>query len=283
MSAIINTIHPRNIRQVIRDIDTQAAKETEQKGGVQAQLGRVWVVLGIACLSLILVHYLKYDSRFYGFINQLESWFGVAHNHWRAAIYHHPFGELLVQVWWGFWHLLAFIILPMVVIKFWLKDSIKAYGWQKGEVAQHWLGYVLLAAPIMVFAIIASFGEAFPNFYPFYKYASRSWFDLIAWEAIYIMQFIAVEFFFRGFLVNGLRLPFGSLSIAVMSLPYLMLHFPKLWPEAFGAILFGFFLGILALQSRSIWGGVAVHVSIALTMDIAALIQTNRIPTSWWP
>ena len=66
-----------------------------------------------------------------------------------------------------------------------------------------------------------------------------------------------------------------------MCLPYLMLHFPKLWPESMGAILFGFFLGILAVRSRSIWGGVAVHVSIALTMDIAALLQTRGLPDSW--
>jgi membrane protease YdiL (CAAX protease family) len=65
-------------------------------------------------------------------------------------------------------------------------------------------------------------------------------------------------------------------------LPYLMLHFPKLWPESFGAILFGFFLGVLALLSRSIWGGVGVHVGIALTMDIAALLQTRGLPDSFW-
>ena len=106
----------------------------------------------------------------------------------------------------------------------------------------------------------------------------KSWLDLILWECIYILQFIAVEFFFRGFLVNGLRIPFGSLSIAVMCLPYLMLHFPKLWLESFGAISFGFLLGILALRSKSIWGGVAVHVAIALTMDFMAMMQTKGFP-----
>jgi len=148
-------------------------------------------------------------------------------------------------------------------------------------VHEHWRGYVLLAAPIILFAIIASFGDEFSTHYPFYDDAHRSWFDLLAWECIYILQFVAVEFFFRGYLVNGLKRQFGSLSIAVMCLPYLMLHFPKLWPESFGAILFGFFLGVLALMSRSIWGGVMVHVSIALTMDIAALIQTKGLPSQW--
>lgn len=69
----------------------------------------------------------------------------------------------------------------------------------------------------------------------------------------------------------------------IMCVPYLMIHFPKLWPEALGAILFGFFLGILALRSRSIWGGVMVHVTIALTMDLAALLRKGELPLQLWP
>jgi len=62
-----------------------------------------------------------------------------------------------------------------------------------------------------------------------------------------------------------------------------MIHFPKPWLEATGAIFFGLFLGILALRSRSIWGGVAVHTGVALSMDIAALLQRGTLPTCWQP
>ena len=41
-----------------------------------------------------------------------------------------------------------------------------------------------------------------------------------------------------------------------MIVPYLMIHFAKPWLEASGAILFGLLLGVLALRSRSIWGGI---------------------------
>lgn len=68
-----------------------------------------------------------------------------------------------------------------------------------------------------------------------------------------------------------------------MCVPYLMIHFPKLWLEATGAILFGLFLGLLAMRSRSIWGGVAVHITIALAMDFAALARKSGLPQVWWP
>jgi membrane protease YdiL (CAAX protease family) len=62
-----------------------------------------------------------------------------------------------------------------------------------------------------------------------------------------------------------------------------MIHFTKPWLEATGAILFGLFLGVLALRTRTIWGGVLVHVSIAFSMDLAALLQTKGVPHQWWP
>ena len=68
-----------------------------------------------------------------------------------------------------------------------------------------------------------------------------------------------------------------------MIVPYMMIHFPKPWLEASGAIFFGLFLGVLALHTRSIWGGVLVHISIALSMDIAALLQTKGLPQQWLP
>ncbi|KZY99150.1 CAAX protease [Oleibacter sp. HI0075] len=230
-------------------------------------------------MCLLLVHYGKYSSN----LTALVKWFSeVMSDPSIYRDYHrYEYRELLGYIWWGSINLLGFLIIPMLAIRWWFKDSLSEYGWQWGSVHHHWRGYVLLASPILVFAIIASFGDDFSQHYPFYNHAHRSWFDLLSWEVIYVLQFIAVEFFFRGYLVNGLKRQLGSLSIAVMCLPYLMLHFPKLWPESFGAILFGFFLGVLALMSRSIWGGVLVHVSIALMMDVAALLQTKGLPQQW--
>ncbi|RZA09054.1 MAG: CPBP family intramembrane metalloprotease, partial [Moraxellaceae bacterium] len=95
--------------------------------------------------------------------------------------------------------------------------------------------------------------------------------------------FVCLEFFFRGFILNALRPALGANAIWVMCVPYLMIHFPKLWLEATGAILFGLFLGILALRSRSIWGGVLVHAGVALTMDIAAILRKQGLPQHLWP
>lgn len=264
----------------LKDIDQYQITEPKQL----AQLKKsAWAIIFTACISLLLVHYLKYSSSFYAFISVIEPALGFARNELLGLIQTSNFSELYGYLWWGTWQLIGFVFIPLLCIGFLTKDSISEYGLSLNETFEHKGAYLLLALPIMLFAVLASFRSDFSQHYPFYSMSSRSYLDLILWQLIYISQFVAVEFFFRGFLLNGLKRQFGSLSIAVMMLPYLMLHFPKLWLEASGSFLFGFFLGILALKSRSIWGGVAVHVSIALTMDIAALIQGEKMPTYFLP
>jgi membrane protease YdiL (CAAX protease family) len=95
---------------------------------------------------------------------------------------------------------------------------------------------------------------------------------LLIWEAFYFLQFVGLEFFFRGFMVHALKKHFGFYSVFVMMVPYCMIHFGKPLPEAFGAILAGIILGILSLKSNSIWLGVLLHFSVAFAMDCFSLM-----------
>ena len=82
---------------------------------------------------------------------------------------------------------------------------------------------------------------------------------------------MSLEFFFRGFLVHGLKRRFGFYCIVIAVMPYCMIHFGKPMPETLGAIFAGLALGTLSLFTRSIWLGVAIHVSVAVSMDLIAL------------
>lgn len=268
------------LRYSLEAIDRQAARERREQAFWP---GRVWAALLMAAVCLLMLHYLKYTSSFFALVEWLAELSGNPSREWIWRLRRHEYSELFQYLWWGGWHVLCFLVLPMALIRFGFGERLRAWGWQWGEVHHHWRGYVLLLSPIILFAVLASFREDFAAHYPFYKDARRSWSDLLMWEAIYLIQFVGVEFFFRGFLLNSLRVPLGSLSIAVMCLPYLMLHFPKPWLEATGAIGFGFFLGVLALRSRSIWGGVLVHAGVALSMDLAAMIQSGGLPVRWLP
>lgn len=270
-------LHPRQILRALDQID--AAAPSWQLSRPQA-LRRVFIVLATISVSLLILHYGKFATN----LHALLQWVGNASGvDYLQQLSDSGWLELCGYFWWTSCHLLTFILLPWLVIRFMFRESMCDFGWRWNQVGEHWRGYLLLLSPILVFVVLVSMGEDFVEHYPFYRNAGRSWLDLLLWELLYLSQFVFLEFFFRGFMLNALRPAIGANAIWVMCVPYLMIHFPKLWLEATGAILFGLFLGILALQSRSIWGGVLVHAGVALSMDIAALLRKGQLPGSFFP
>lgn len=270
-------LHPRQILRALDQID--AAAPSWQMSRPEA-LRRVFIVLATVSVSLLILHYGKFATNLHALLQSLGEMRGVDYlQQLRDA----GWLELCSYVWWTGCHLLTFIVLPWLVIRFIFRAQMRDFGWRWNQVGEHWRGYLLLLSPILVFVVLVSMGEDFVGHYPFYRHAGRSWLDFLLWELLYMSQFIFLEFFFRGFMLNALRPAIGANAIWVMCVPYLMIHFPKLWLEATGAILFGLFLGILALQSRSIWGGVLVHAGVALSMDIAALLRKGEFPGSFFP
>ena len=54
---------------------------------------------------------------------------------------------------------------------------------------------------------------------------------------------------------------------------YAFVHFEKPMVEAIGSMVGGFILGVIALYSRSILGGIVIHLCVALLMDSLAIGQ----------
>lgn len=277
---MLNYLNPRNIIKVLDEIDQQAPSYSLDR---KASLRRVFAVLACVSVSLLMIHYLKYSNVLLAVLNAVSLAQDQSADYLLTQLRSTGFAELVGYCWWTFWHVIGYVLLPLIVIKTVLKQRFSDFGWHFNDTAQHWKGYVLLITPILFFIFLVSFREDFLTHYPFYDRAGRSWFDFVAWECLYLLQFICLEFFFRGFIVQALRPAIGANAVWVMCVPYLMIHFPKLWPEATGAILFGLFLGILALRSRSIWGGFFVHAGIAVSMDLASLLRQGKIPSTFWP
>jgi membrane protease YdiL (CAAX protease family) len=179
--------------------------------------------------------------------------------------------ELKGFAWWSGWRVLGYVVIPMIVLAIMPGERIRNYHVSPRGFFKHLWIYVLLFACVLPAVIGASTTATFRHTYPFYRMANRSGFDLWTWEGLYAAQFVSLEFFFRGFILNGLRRALGSNAIFVMIVPYCMIHYGKPMPETLGAIGAGLILGTLAMRTKSIWGGVLIHIGVAITMDILAL------------
>jgi len=179
--------------------------------------------------------------------------------------------ELRGYAWWSGWRVLGYAIVPMLVLACLPGQRIRDYHVSLRGFGKHLWIYGELFAAVLPFVLLASTTGSFRHTYPFYRIANRSYADLVMWEALYAVQFLALEFFFRGFILQGLRRALGANAIFVMLVPYCMIHYGKPLPETLGAIGAGLILGTLAMRTRSIWGGVLIHVGVATTMDVLAL------------
>lgn len=82
-----------------------------------------------------------------------------------------------------------------------------------------------------------------------------------------------VEFLFRGFMVIALIDVLGIDSILPMATLYCVYHFGKPMGEAISAFFGATILGVLAYNSRSIYGSILIHIGVAFMMELLAFLQ----------
>lgn len=173
------------------------------------------------------------------------------------------------------------IMLPLFVFhKKYENDQTRFYGLTAYKFdARPYFTMLAIMVPLLV---TASFSEGFLRQYPMYKVSAAhihlgipEWVTVAGYEVAYGLDFITVELLFRGFLVIGMISILGRGSVLCMAVLYCVLHFGKPAGEAISSIFGGYILGVVAYETRSIWGGVIVHMGIAWMMEVIAFAQKS--------
>lgn len=220
--------------------------------------------------SLILVLVMIVIQRYYGqsrnFPNALEN---LAANL--------PFPLIWARIYLTFACLILFFVIPYIFIRIVFHERLRDHGFTLKGISRYTPIYLAMIFIVIPLVVIVSFSKNFTNYYPIYPQAGDSWGNFLIWELSYGLYFLTLEFLFRGFMIFSLARYLGSFSIFVMVIPYVMIHFGKPFAETLGSIIAGIFLGTLALRTRSIFGGVLIHITIAWSMDILALLQKGQL------
>ncbi|MCU0419999.1 MAG: CPBP family intramembrane metalloprotease [Cyclobacteriaceae bacterium] len=171
---------------------------------------------------------------------------------------------------------LVTVLLPLLLLSR-LPSQRLSHRFGLAPVYIDWRTYGPLFAGVAPVIVLGAWTSSFQAYYPMYQYyrlqVDNQYLQVaggLLYELVYGLDFINVELLFRGFFVIGLARYIGKESVLPMVTLYCCLHFGKPVGEAISSIFGGYVLGVLALQTRSLWGGIAVHMGVAWLMEASA-------------
>ncbi|NDP21661.1 MAG: CPBP family intramembrane metalloprotease [Paludibacter sp.] len=173
----------------------------------------------------------------------------------------------------------AFFIVPLFLVKIIFDKNIDGlYGLASN--AKHIRAYLVLFLMLLPFLIAISFTPDFKIAYPQFRpwlyddvFGLPIWLNTLIFESTYSLDFVMTELLFRGALVIGMISILGRKAVLPMVAMYAAIHFGKPLGETISSVFGGYILGAFAYQTRHIWGGVIVHICIALTMEIMGFVH----------
>ncbi len=245
-----------------------ANDRSDRVGKVSARAATL-ITCVTAALMLVILRFVVMDQTFQSHVAQgtIDAAYALSEP---LGAWLDPYHRLLLSLSWVAGSVTCYFVIPALVVRLIFGLKLSDFYLTPREYFRHLPFYALLFLPVGLAVLAVAQTPNFQAHYPFYDHAA-GWQDQVAWELGYALQFFGLEFFFRGFMLRGVVAEMGSMGVMVMMIPYCMIHFGKPLPECLGSILSGLVLGTLAMDTKSIWGGVTIHVAVAWLMDGAAL------------
>jgi hypothetical protein len=145
-----------------------------------------------------------------------------------------------------------------------------------------WKPYLLMLLIMVPLVAAASTQADFLAVYPklkaiagVYHEPGIHWWHKLLFELSYGSDFITIELFFRGFLILAFIKFAGKDAILPMACFYCAIHFGKPLGECISSYFGGMILGIVVYNTRSILGGLMVHLGIAWMMELGGYIGNS--------
>jgi membrane protease YdiL (CAAX protease family) len=172
-----------------------------------------------------------------------------------------------------FMFLTAFILfglIPVLTVKFAFKETLKNYGFSIGN-WKFGLGASIILFPLILLLLLypASQTAEMRSFYPFDRSItsfSSEFVQFQLWRGL--LYYLAWEFFFRGFMLFGMRKYVGDwMAICIQLIPQCLWHIGMPTGEIFSSLLGGILFGYLALRTGSILWPFVLHYLIGIGLD----------------
>jgi len=197
------------------------------------------------------------------------------------------FGELFnYNIWLDFWQyiyqflmsFILFFIFPVLIIKYYFRESIKDYGICIGNIKFNllWTIIGIIISPIFLF--ISNDPELL-NEYPLTKLALLNIQIFIVFNLCYILYYIGYEFIFRAYLQFGLKKDSNNkystvIILTIQTIITTLFHIGKPLSEIIASAAVGPLFGYLTLKGKSfIWPVLIFHTLIGIFTNCAPIFH----------
>ena len=189
--------------------------------------------------------------------------------------------------WNYYWNQVSYWPIRLAVLTFILfiiwkllyaKESFFGFTTKNIRWKPYWLMLLIMIPLIAAASTQPDFLDMYPKLNdvdPVLNNVKNKWFYHLLHELSYGSDFISVELFFRGFLILAFIKVAGKDAILPMACFYCTIHFGKPLGECISSYFGGMLLGILVYHTRSILGGLMVHLGIAWLMELGGYIGNN--------
>jgi len=177
-----------------------------------------------------------------------------------------------------YWPMLVLII-SMILLWLWrmFDRNQNFYGFRIKDM--NWKPYWIMLLIMVPLVAAASTQPDFLEMYPklktiagVYQEAGMHWWHKLIFELAYGSDFITIELFFRGFLILAFIKWAGKDAILPMACFYCTIHFGKPLGECISSFFGGLILGVVIYHTRTIFGGLMVHLGIAWMMELGGYL-----------
>lgn len=172
----------------------------------------------------------------------------------------------------------VFIVGMLVVFHRLVEGRFGLYGLKRSS--QYLRVYALIYVLLLPMFLAVSFTPQFLSYYPKMNIAlydgAMGWerWQLIGlFETCYANDFLGVESMFRGALVIGMSRWLGRRAVLPMALTYMCIHLGKPDLELCSSVIGGYVLGVLAWRTHHLWGGIIIHLGIAMFFEVVGIIR----------
>jgi hypothetical protein len=229
------------IRSLIDAIKTLSFKET-------------FIFLSVAVITFLSMHYAS--------PNFFRKVFDTSDDKFYSTLY-----------WFSADGFLMFVI-PVILIPLVLKGKLSDYGFRLGDYKFGLKSSLLFIVVMIPFLWIASGNESFAKTYPQGGPFVRENISVLLYYELFVgFYMLAWEFFWRGYMMFGLKQKFGFYAIFIQMIPFFILHRGKPDIETFASIFAGLILGVQAWRANSFIYCFLVHWSVMIFVDVISVLR----------